>query len=228
MDDLIYVSAIMLAAGRSDRMGERNKLLLSWGQKTVLEASLAPFCALPFGEIVVVTGYEHDRIAEMLAAYPVRLVRNDEYRQGLSASIRAGVAAATQPGAFLFGLGDMPMIRADSVRRVCEAFLTRTQPSIVRPVYDGRGGHPVLLSRDYDYEAELLQQEGDAGARAILQRHRDALFEVKVDDAGIVTDFDTTDDYASARKARQDHSWPHLRARSGGGGSTRPGTDGAV
>jgi molybdenum cofactor cytidylyltransferase len=193
----------MLAAGRSERMGDRNKLLLPWDGRTVLEASLDPFCALPFREVVVVTGYENERVEEILAGFPVRLVRNDDYEQGLSASIRAGVAAAVngiegEPGGYLFALGDMPMIRSETVRCICQVFLNCPSPSILRPSYHGRGGHPVLFSDSF--RTELLELRGDAGAQPILKKHRAALFEVGVDDPGVVVDLDTPESYDLARE----------------------------
>ena len=87
-------TAIVLAAGRSTRMQERNKLLLPWGEKRIVEVVVETLAGAPLTEVVVVTGHQHAAVEEALRDCAVRLVHNPHYAEGLSTSIRAGVEAA--------------------------------------------------------------------------------------------------------------------------------------
>lgn len=108
----------------------------------------------------------------------------------MAASLRAGVAAADPEAAgFLVALGDMPLIETATLETLCRTFAAANGPAIVFPVMDGKRGHPVIFDRVF--RDELLRLEGDGGAQPVIQRHREAVLDVEVEDAGIVRDVDT-------------------------------------
>lgn len=185
-----HLSALVLAAGRSRRMGGENKLLLPFRGRTMVEAAVRTIVEAPVAEVVVVTGHERARVERALAGLPVHLVHNPDYHSGMASSLRAGVAAAAPDAAgFLIALGDMPLLRTTTLEALCRAFGAADAPAIVLPVIEGKRGHPVIF--DCAFRDELLQIDGDGGARSVLHRHRGAVREVEVEDAGIVRDVDT-------------------------------------
>ncbi len=186
------VSLIVLAAGMSTRMGARDKLQLPLGEKALLEHAVAAAVDARLGEVVVVAGaYDYEALLE---PYPVRLVRNPDYEEGMASSIRAGVES-TGPNAMAFGivLGDMPFIRSRTITRLAGRL---TPPSIVVPYFDGVPGHPVLFAERY--RRELLGLRGDVGARSVVQANAAHVVRVDTEDPGVVRDIDTQDAYRRA------------------------------
>lgn len=185
--------AIVLAAGRSSRMGGRNKLLLPFAGGTVVASVVRALAAAGFPRILAVVGHEGARVAHALEGLPVRIWRSPAYRRGLSASLKAGVRAA-DPAArwLLLALGDMPEVRAGTFRKLRLAARTQGARAILVPTSGGRRGNPVLFSAHY--RPELLRLTGDRGARKLLQRYAHAVVEVHVKDPGIFRDLDRPED----------------------------------
>ena len=195
------LTAIVLAAGRSTRMQTRNKLLLPWGDKRMLQVVLDTLLTVPFEKVVVVVGHERRRVEQLLQGYALCLVHNERYAEGMSTSIRKGVEAVEDPGSgYLLALGDMPWIKQDTVERLCMTFPRRDPRAITVPTVGGRRGHPVIFGKFY--RGELLQLEGDRGAASLLQKHAGMVVEVPVDDSGILKDVDTPGTYRPGGIAR--------------------------
>jgi molybdenum cofactor cytidylyltransferase len=191
------LAAIILAAGRSTRMQDRNKLLLPWGEKRVLQVVVETLLSVPFAQVLVVTGHQREEVQGLLAGYPVRMVDNPRYAEGLSTSLRRGVEeAGAQAEGYLFALGDMPRVALETVLRLCQSFALRGPGAIAVPTFEGRRGNPVVIGREY--REELLQLEGDQGARPLVQKHAQRVVEVPVDDPGIHVDVDTPQAYSAA------------------------------
>jgi len=113
------ISAIVLAAGNSLRMGRQNKLLLPYGNKTIIEQVVDQLLDSRVGEVVVVVGYEQNKIKAALAMRPVKLVFNSRYQTGMTTSIQTGVAAASpRARGYLICLGDMPALTAEDYNAV--------------------------------------------------------------------------------------------------------------
>lgn len=190
------IAAVVLAAGRSRRMGGPNKLLLEVDGapmvRHTVDAALAAGCT----EVIVVTGHQDALIAAALAGRPVRLVRNPDYADGLSTSLRAGLDAVrpTALGAIIC-LGDMPRIGPGHLRRLIAAFDPDAGRAIAVPTHRGKRGNPVLWSRAF-FAAMRLQQ-GDTGARALIGPHESQLVEVEMDDDAPLVDVDTPDALAA-------------------------------
>ena len=183
-------------------MGAENKLLLPWGDKPVLEVVVNALVGAPLHEVVVVVGHEAETVAAVLEPYPVRVVTNDDFAAGMSASLRAGVEAVDAAAdGYLFALGDMPGVTAGLVDLLCRRFNEAGESAILLPVNEGRRGHPVIFASRY--RPELLALAGDRGARSVVERHPGCVVEVPVSAAGILADVDTPEEYRKLRERSQ-------------------------
>jgi molybdenum cofactor cytidylyltransferase len=188
------VSAVVLAAGRSLRMGEAKQLLELDG-KAMLERTLENVRTSRVDEVALVLGASAELIRGVIAAAlpdGVRIVINENYASGMASSLRAGLAAvsAESDGALIV-LADQPLVRPETMDRIVEQY-RESGAEIVIPHYRGSRGNPVLLGRAVFAEAMAL--EGDVGCRAIFSRHTEGILRVDVDDAGILADIDTRKD----------------------------------
>jgi len=149
--------------------------------------------------VIVVTGHQADLVEQALQGLKVKFVRNPDFAGGLASSVKAGVAAlpADADGAVIC-LGDMPMIDADLLDRLIEAFASDRGNLIVVPVCDNRRGNPVLWSRRFF--DELMTLDGDIGARHLIARHSEAVAEVAVEGHGAFLDIDTPQALEAARR----------------------------
>lgn len=196
------VGAVVLAAGRSARMGETKQLLKmdSANGRTMLGQTLANVRGSAVDEVVLVLGHAAELIRRELAAElldGVTVVVNEEYAAGMSGSLRAGLAALRpQADAALIVLADQPLVRPETMDRIAVAY-RQSHAEIVVPHYKGKRGNPVLLDRRVFPEAMRLA--GDTGFRAIFGAHAAELLAVDVDDEGVVLDIDSREDYETLR-----------------------------
>jgi molybdenum cofactor cytidylyltransferase len=181
------ISAVLLAAGESRRMGA-NKLLLRVEGRSLVRRAAECLCDSDCTEVLVVLGYEAEAVVAELSGLAVRPTFNPRFQAGMATSIAAGIQAASPNSmAFLIALADMPLMTPHSVRLLLSEF--DGNPScIVAPVYRGRRGHPVLFGSGY--RSLLAELEGDRGARGIIDRHREQLHLVAVESASVLTDWD--------------------------------------
>ena len=185
------IAGIVLAAGRSARMAPRNKLLAPIGGMPMIRRVTASVLESGVRSVIVVTGYEADRIVEALNGLDVTIVTNPSYADGLSTSLKAGLeAVAPTADGVLICLGDMPEIEIPVIHALLAAF---TGPdAICVPVHRGRRGNPVLWGRNYF--AEMMALIGDAGAKPLVARHANHLIEVEVATHSIFEDVDSPAD----------------------------------
>lgn len=195
----IMVAAIVLAAGASSRMGSRNKLLLPYHGKPLLAHAVESTLASSVGEVVVVIGHEADLVQDVLAGYAVTTAHNAHYHSGKTSSIRAGMAAASAMATgYMICLADLPLVTSAEHNRVIDAFLTahvEDPRAIVRPVYEGQPGHPVILSAAY--RQELLAADIPHACRNVVRRHRAFVREIPWDTDHVIRDMDTPQAYAA-------------------------------
>lgn len=186
------LSAILLAAGESKRMGQL-KQGLPLGNSTILEQSIDNLVHSKIDELIVVLGYRAQELREKVAGRPVKTVINPEYEQGMSTSIIAGLHLVDDKAqAVMFVLADQPFIDSKIVDKLIDEF-SRTSKGIVIPTYRGRRGHPVIFA--ISYKEELLRLKGDVGGRQVVKEHPDDVLEIPVDSEGINVDIDTVSDY---------------------------------
>ena len=193
------VAAIILAAGRSTRMGGPNKLLAELGGKTLVRIVTEQALASKAQGVIVVTGHQAEQVEKALQGLKVKFVRNPDFAEGLASSVKAGVAAVPDNAdGTVICLGDMPLISADLIDRLIEAFAPDSGNLIAVPVSDGRRGNPVLWSRRFFNE--LMTLDGDIGARHLIARHSEAVAEVAVEGHGAFLDIDTPQALAAAQR----------------------------
>jgi len=184
------VAAIILAAGRSTRMGGPNKLLAELTGKPLVRIVTEQALASKAQGVIVVTGHQADEVRKSLHGLKVTFVHNPDFAGGLATSVKAGISAVPDDadGAVIC-LGDMPLISAHLIDRLIEAFAPDSGNLIAVPVSDGRRGNPVLWSRRFF--SELMTLDGDIGARHLIAKHNEAVAEVPVEGPGAFLDIDT-------------------------------------
>jgi molybdenum cofactor cytidylyltransferase len=193
------VAAVVLAAGRSTRMGGPNKLLAELDGKKLVRIVTEQALASKASEVIVVTGHQAELIEQALAGLKVKFARNPDFAGGLASSVKSGIAAvpASADGAIVC-LGDMPLISAPLINRLIDAFEPDRGHLIAVPVSDGKRGNPVLWSRRFF--KELMTLDGDIGARHLIARHVEAVAEVPVEGDGPFLDIDTPQALEAARR----------------------------
>ena len=186
------LEAVVLAAGSGSRFGG-GKLLASWGAGLLLEGALAAAFAAPVRSVTVVIGADAEAVAAAARSFDPRVlvVHAPDHAEGMGASLRAGIASLPPDaaGAFIF-LGDMPRVPTAILRRMAEALAGGA--AAAAPVFEGRRGNPVLLSRALF--PDLLALTGDAGARGVLQALGGRLALVESPDDGVLFDVDRPGD----------------------------------
>lgn len=191
------IAGIVLAAGTSSRMG-RNKLVETVHGKPLLRNAADAAIASRLDPVLVVTGHQAGQSTAALAGAPVTLIHNRRYAEGLSSSLRAGLAAVPEDcdGAMIL-LADMPDITPELIDRLIAAFDPRAGRAICVATAGQRRGHPVLWARRYF--PELMTLTGDKGGREILQTHAAQVVEIESDDNAPLADIDTVEALAAYR-----------------------------
>jgi molybdenum cofactor cytidylyltransferase len=184
------IAGVVLAAGASSRMGA-NKLLAPLEGRPMVRHVVETAQAAGLDPVLVVLGHQADAVARALSGCGAAFVLNPAFAEGLSTSLKAGLAALRREiDAAVILLGDMPDVRPDLVARMAEAFDPAKNRAIVAPTRGGRRGNPVLWSRMF-FPVIRDHVHGDAGARALLSRYAHWLVEIEADDDGVFADFDT-------------------------------------
>jgi CTP:molybdopterin cytidylyltransferase MocA len=195
------ISGILLAAGESKRMGGQFKPLMKWGKTTVIDACIKNLKKTRLGEIIVVLGHREADVRTRLAGSGVSYAINHDYKKGMISSIKTGMAmAGSQTDAFLIALVDQPMIPSELINRLVIVHSDNAESRITVPVFEGRHGHPIIISREYEPEIMALPDDAPEGLRGFIHKHRDDLTEVEVESSVILEDIDTPEDYARYAK----------------------------
>jgi molybdenum cofactor cytidylyltransferase len=198
-EDNRNVAAVVLAAGRSTRMGGPNKMLAELSGKKLVRIATEQALASKASEVIVVTGHQAELVEQALQGLKVTFIRNPDFAGGLASSVKAGIAAVSeQADGAVICLGDMPLIDANLIDRLIEAFAPDRGNLIVVPVAEGRRGNPVLWSRRFFNE--LMTLDGDIGARHLITKHGEAVAEVPVEGDSAFLDIDTPQALETARR----------------------------
>jgi molybdenum cofactor cytidylyltransferase len=191
------IAAVVLAAGRSRRMAPHNKLLVADPSgKAMIARVVDNVLSSNARPVLVVTGHQAEQIQHALGGRPVRYVHAADYAEGLSASLKAGIAAVPEDcAAALVCLGDMPLVTGRMIDRLLANYDPDEGRLIVLPTFRGKQGNPMLWDRRFF--PEILEIAGDSGARFLLGKHIEAVAEVEMADDAVLRDFDTTDSLAT-------------------------------
>ena len=190
------VTAIILAAGESKRIGTP-KQLLPLGQNTILGQTIDNFLSSKLTEIVVVVGYRAQEIINEIGNRPVKVITNPNYQQGIGTSIAVGLTLiSSKVQGIMIGLADQPFIDGQTIDRLIKAFSNSTK-GIVIPVHKSRRGNPIIFK--VNYKKELLLLKGDIGGREIIAKHSEDVIEVNFDSDNVVIDIDTENKYDLAK-----------------------------
>jgi molybdenum cofactor cytidylyltransferase len=191
------VSAILLGAGESKRMG-RDKLLLPWGKRTILEHCLQVLLRSKVKEVIVVLNPQNTVLTNGLGEKRIKVVLNPDYKKGMSGSIRRGIQALNpKSDGILIALGDMVFLRSRTIDAILRAF-RQEKGNIILPSFRGRQGHPVLFHRKY--KGELLKLKGDTGGKSIIMKHPEDVLVIPVKSKGVIRDIDTWEEYKKLTK----------------------------
>ncbi|MBC7431163.1 MAG: NTP transferase domain-containing protein [Rubritepida sp.] len=187
------VAAVVMAAGRSRRMAPLNKLLVTDDQgRSMVARVVDQALASQARPVIVVTGHERDRVMEALAGRPVLFAHAEDYAQGLSASLKSGLAALPPDvDGVMVCLGDMPLVAAAMMDRIIAAFDPDAGRAIVQPTFRGKQGNPMLWARAL--VPAMMAVTGDVGARHLAAQHASLVFDVEMPDDAVLRDFDTTE-----------------------------------
>jgi molybdenum cofactor cytidylyltransferase len=188
------ITAVILAAGESKRM-KTQKLLLPYGEGTVVESVVRAALDSSVDGVLVVLGADGDEIREKLGAVEVDFVVNENYREGMLSSIQAGFGALPEKvRAAVLMLGDQPAVTAEANDELIARY-RETRKGIVIPTHGGRRGHPVVI--DTKYKKEIAGLDPEAGLRRLRLDHPDDVLEVELPFPEILKDIDTPEDYAA-------------------------------
>jgi molybdenum cofactor cytidylyltransferase len=191
------IPAVVLAAGKSSRMG-RTKALLPLGGETFVSRVVRTFRSAGVDDVVVVVGHDAELVSDALSRLDLapRVILNTDYESGQLSSILAGLRAVDRPGvaAMLMTLVDVPLVSAETVRAVLIRYRSTSAP-VVRPVNGDRHGHPVLIDRRLF--GQFRGADSASGVKPIVRAHASAVGDVEVFDEGAFTDIDTPEDYAA-------------------------------
>ena len=185
------VAAIVLAAGRSRRMGAF-KPLLPFGPRTVIQQCIHALQSAGVEGVIVVAGHRADDLREHLRNTHVSFAVNPDPDSAMGVSIACGIAQVEDDAkAVLIALVDHPAVSSETIRSIVKEWETGSQ--LVQPAYAGRGGHPVLI--DLSFRHELLNLDATQGLRGFFAQHRDAVRRLPVESPYVARDMDTWEDY---------------------------------
>src|SRR3954447_2737033 len=194
------IAGLILAAGRSTRMGGPNKLLEEINGKALVRHVAEHVLASRAKPVIVVTGHQKERVERALAGVPVTIGHNPDFAAGLSTSLKTGIAAVpADADGIIVCLGDMPQVTAKLIDRLIAAFDPERGALVAIPTIAGKRGNPVLWSRRFF--PDLAAVEGDVGARHLIGGYGEAVVEVPVEDAAALTDVDTPEALTAVRAA---------------------------
>lgn len=188
----MVLSIVILAGGRSKRMGTM-KQLLPWGKKTILQHLIGVAGGVKPAEIIVVLGHNAEQISSIIAGEPVKIVVNTEFRKGMSTSLKAALnSVLPESDTYVFMLGDQPLVTVDTIKLLLSRH-SASELGITVPVYKGVRGRPVVI--DSKYREELMTLKGEIGAKQVIDSHPVDLLEVSVDSEEVIIDLDTPEEY---------------------------------
>ncbi len=190
---MIPLAAIILAAGLSRRMGNHFKPLMPFGNDTVLEHVIRTYLKAGIHDIIVVCGYRADTIKSMGGTWPVTIIENQNFQDGMLSSVKAGIRSLDEKyNGFFIHPVDIPLVRQTTIQKLAAVF-QHSDCEILHPVFMDQQGHPPLISRRIKYD--ILNWDGKDGLRGAISDIRPRPKDILVCDQGILCDMDTPEEY---------------------------------
>ena len=193
------ISALILAAGESRRMGKQNKLLLPVAGEALLVKLIKSVCDSDVGQVIVVIGHEAEKIRRKLNNFPLSFVYNPNFSEGMTTSIKSGVKEVSPDcDGYMICLADMPFINTSEINKLIHAYAQNRineKRLIVIPVYQGHRGNPVLFSTEF--REDILEHKIEYGCKGVIMNNFESVKEIEMDDENMLLDVDTMEDYQS-------------------------------
>lgn len=190
------VSAIILAAGQSNRMGEENKLLLPVDGEALVRKFVKSVSLAEVENVLVVIGYEAKKIKNVLSGQCVDFVYNPFYMKGMTTSIKSGIEAVpSESDGFMICLADLPLVKTEDLNiliRTYSHYRVKGEKIVIVPVFKGQQGNPVLFSSEF--REKILNHNGE-GCRGLITKHSENVKEVIMKNGNLIYDIDTQEDY---------------------------------
>ena len=197
------ISAVILAAGESKRMGKQNKLLLPVAGEALLVKLIKSVCDSDVGQVIVVIGHEAEKIRRKLNNFPLSFVYNPNFSEGMTTSIKSGVKEVSPDcDGYMICLADMPFINTSEINKLIHAYAQnriKEKRLIVIPVYQGHRGNPVLFSTEF--REDILEHKMEYGCKGVIMNNFESVKEIEMDDDSMLLDVDTLEDYQRATEA---------------------------
>ena len=188
------ISATVMAAGQSTRMDNTNKLLLIIDGNPMVKRVCESVLATGFDPVVVVTGFEKDKVEAALNKLELQFTHNSHWADGMATSIFSGlVALPYNTDGNLIALGDMPFVSVETLEKLKNSFISHEGKHIIYPKHDGQQGNPVLFPQKYF--DEIMSSTGDRGCKRVLRKYPDDAVPVTIDSNEVILDCDTNEDY---------------------------------
>ena len=190
------ISAVILAAGESQRMGKENKLLLPIKGEALIRRFVKSVCLSEVAEVLVVLGYEAEKIKEVLIDQPVDFVYNPSYMMGMTTSIKTGISASSKNSdGYMICLSDLPFAETSDFNillRAFSSFRVKGNALVTIPVFKGKPGNPVMFS--FEFREKILEHVGE-GCRELIAKNYRNVREVIMENDNLFCDIDTPEDY---------------------------------
>jgi xanthine dehydrogenase accessory factor len=197
------VSAVLLAAGQSRRMGDTNKLLLDIDGKPMVRRTAEALLASSVGEVIAVVGFDHEAVVSALDGLAIKCVFNPDFETGQMSSVRAGLAGLeNEAGGVMICLGDQPMLTARDYELMIGTWGDLEPGKIAVPAHLGVRGNPIVLP--LASRRDILERDIKFGCRNLIEDNPDLVTVIEVESAGFVRDIDTPDDYNTTLQPRLD------------------------
>ena len=197
------ISAVILAAGESRRMGKQNKLLLPVCGEALLVKLVKSVCNSDVGQVLVVVGHEAEKIRSELKNFPLSFVYNPNFSEGMTSSIKFGVKEVSPDSdGFLICLADMPFINSSEINKLLHAYVRKRikeKRLIVVPLFQGQRGNPVLFSSEF--RNDILDHNKDFGCKGVIKNNSESVMEITMVNDNILIDVDTLEDFKRATEA---------------------------
>lgn len=188
------IIAIVLAAGESRRMGNRNKMELKVNGHELIRQIVSTVLESNINKIIVVTGYQPEVVRNSLIGLPVSKVHNEDYKQGQMSSVHKGLSEIKNScDGIMVCLGDQPLLNSKDIDYLIDAFNQHTHGSILVPTYKGQRGNPIILS--YKHRDQILNGENNLGCRKLIEKNPESVYTLEMENDHVITDIDSPDDY---------------------------------